>query len=374
MGAPVFYYFYTRHFSLRNWDIKRNESYFPFVTILVPVYNEEKIIRYKLKNLSKLDYPKNHLQIILIDDCSSDRTLYEIQAFKNSMSDLDLHVLSNPKRMGKTASLNRALEFAKGEIIVVSDADCFWPSTILRKALPFLYDPSVGAVTGLEVLLNPKDSWVTQSEIFYNDAVHTIRVGESKIHSTIFFQGGFGAYKRNLLDKFDTEADDSGTALNIIQKGARTFLLPEAVYFTAFPKLWKEKVTIKIRRASQLVRIWFKCTKLFIQGKLLLPLSIFIPETFLYLVNPFIFASIIILSIPIIFEYPILVPIFLALSAIGFSYRKTKILIIETVQNYLILLCAIFLSVLKRNFSLWTTVRTSRTCLRKEMLEKMGLI
>jgi cellulose synthase/poly-beta-1,6-N-acetylglucosamine synthase-like glycosyltransferase len=175
------------------------------------------------------------LQIIVVNDGSTDGTLREVHEFQRFNPNVNIEVLDCSKRRGKTASLNLALNKARGEVIVVSDADCFLSLNVLREALPFLADSSVGAVTGLEVLLNFKDSWVTETEILYNDAVHTIRVGESKVHSTIFFQGGFGAYKRSLLDGgFDVEADDSGTALNIVQKGVRTFLLPEVVYFTTF--------------------------------------------------------------------------------------------------------------------------------------------
>ena len=157
---------------------------------------------------------------------------------------------------------------------------------ILVKGLPYLSDPSVGAIAGLEMLLNPNDSWVTNSEVFYNNSVHRVRVGESKIHSTIFFQGGFGAYKRALLKEFDIENDDSGTALEIVQKGFRTLLIPEAIYYTAFPRTWRGKFITKIRRALQLIKIWIRCLKLLLNGKLALPKKIVIPEIFLYIFNP----------------------------------------------------------------------------------------
>jgi len=374
IGVPGFYYLYMRHYSEKPWNVKNEGDYFPPVTILVPVYNEEKIIQFKLENLARIDYPKDRLQIILVDDCSNDRSMRRIQEFKQSRPHVALETLNNSSRMGKTAGLNEALSLAKGEIVVISDADCFWPPDSLQKALGFLSDPSVGAVAGLEALLNPRDSWVTESEILYNDAVHTIRTGESKIHSTILFQGGLGAYKRSLLKSFDLEADDSGTALNVVQKGVRTLLVSEAVYFTTSPNQWKEKIAIKSRRASQLVRLWFRCLKLSVKGELRIPWKIFVPEAFLYLVNPLIFPLIVVFSVIIVFENPVWLLGFATLLVVGFSFRKSRTLILEVVQDHLVLLGAIFSSVLKKRISLWTTVRTSRASLSRRMLEEHGLV
>jgi cellulose synthase/poly-beta-1,6-N-acetylglucosamine synthase-like glycosyltransferase len=363
-----------RSCSFKPWNVKKNEDYLPGVTVIVPFYNEEKTVKLKLENLTRVLYPRDRLQIILVNDGSSDGTMHEILDFKKSTPDINLQILDNAQRKGKTKSINAALSHAKGEIVIVSDADCFWPPDILRKALPFLSDTSIGAVTGLEVLLNPQDSWVTETEILYDNTVHSIRLGESKVHSTIFFQGGFGAYRRNLLEGFDLEADDSGTALNIVQKGARALLLSDAVYFTTFPRLWREKIAIKIRRASQLVRIWLKSLKLSLKGKLLLPWKIFIPEAYLYLVNPFIFVAVFMLSILVVVENPIYLIVFLTLLIAVSLTRKLRTLAVETIQNQLILLMAIFLSVSKRNFISWRPVETSRTQLNRELLKEKGLI
>ena len=374
VGVSSFYYFYMRKFSRKPWNVKRNEEYFPSVTILVPAYNEEKNIRFKLDNLTNLDYPKDKLQIIIVNDGSTDGTLQEVHKFQEWKADVKIEVLDNSQRIGKTKALNMALKHATGEILIVSDADCFLNPDILRKALPFLWDSRVGAITGLEILLNSDESWVTETEIFYNDIVHTTRIGESKFHSTIFFQGGFGAYKRLWLDKFDMEADDSGTALNIVQKGARTLLLPEAIYFTTFPEKWRGKSITKLRRASQLIRIWFKCIKLFKKGKLVLPKRIFIPEAFLYLVNPLIFLFLIPVSILTIIEYPIFLLLFLIFGTTVLLHRKLRILLAEAIQDHLVLLGALFSLTFSRNFSLWSTADASRTCLTREMLETRGLI
>jgi len=374
VGFSGLYYFFMRRFSLRQWNVKRDKDYRPMVTILIPAHNEEKVIGLKLKNLMKLDYPKNKLQIIVIDDGSTDNTLREIREFQKAGSAITVEVLVYSERMGKSASLNLALKNAEGELVVVSDADCFLSSGVLREALPFLSDPDVGAVTGLEVLLNPETSWVTKTEKSYNDAVHTIRIGESKVHSTILFQGGFGAYKRSLLDQFDVQADDSGTALNIVQKGARTLLLPEAVYFTMFASVWRGKFSIKLRRATQLIRLWFKSLRLFLDGTLLLPKKIFLPESFLYLVNPFVFICLIAFSTLVMVKYPVFLVVFSAFLFGCLLFKRVGILFVELVQNNIILLLAILCGVSGRRFSFWSSSGSARSDFGRNLLESKGLI
>lgn len=370
---PLLYYYFTRKCSATPWNIKK-ERYLPFVTIVVPAYNEENIIQFKLKNLAKIDYPRNKLKILVVNDGSTDGTFEKILEFKKYANDINIEVLNNPFRKGKTYALNLALKKAEGEVLVVSDADCFWPKNILQRALPYLSDPSVGAVTALEELLNPEESWVTKTESFYNDMIHTIRLGESKIHSTYFFQGGFGAYKKAVLSQFDPLADDSGTALNIIQKGFRTLLIPDAVYYTCAPKKWKEKIAIKIRRARQLVFIHRKCIKLLLKGKLKLPKKIFIPEAFMYLVNPIIFIFLIITSYFIILEIPYFWLLLTMLFVIISLNEKPKTIFLEVVQDQLILLWAIFSPTTLKKFLPWKIATSSRASVNLEILRKKGLI
>jgi len=246
-GLPSLYYLYMKHKASKPWNLKIDEQYQPSISILIPAHNEEKSIGLKLTNLCRVRYPREKMEAILVSDGSTDRTLDEAINFAKCNPDLALNVLGEKKRSGKSHVLNIALERATGEIIVVSDADCFWSPDILAKALPYLHNPEVGAITGLENLLLPTQSWVVETELAYNDIVHEIRLGESKTQSTIFFQGGFAAYKREHLGRFDEEADDSGTALNIVQQGARTLLIPEASYFTVFPGRWKGKILTKAR-------------------------------------------------------------------------------------------------------------------------------
>lgn len=358
----------------KPWKINIDETYRPSISVLVPMYNEEKTIRFKLENLCKVDYPPDKVEIILVNDASTDKTLGEVYKFTESHHGLNIKVLNQTERTGKSNSLNFTLKHATGEIIVVSDADCFWPSNILVKAMPYLSDSNIGAVTGRESLLNSDSSLATRSEILYDNFVQTIRVGESKIHSTIPFQGGFAAYKRDFLKEFDLETDDSGTALRIVQEQGRTLIIPEALFYTTFPITWKNRIAIKMRRARQLQRIWIRCLKLLFQGKLRLAKRTAIPEIFLHILNPIFFAAFMSATAFLVIEYPFLLPVFAIVLLLIFLVPKGRISLIETVQNNCILLAIITLSFTNRKSETWRTVEESRLLLDENILKEKHLI
>jgi len=374
LGVPSVYNLFMKKRAVKPWNLNIDETYEPNVSILVPSYNEEKTIRLKLTNLLKLDYPAEKLEIILVDDASTDKTLEEINNFFISYPDSNVKVLNRTHRAGKSDALNFALKHANGDVIVVSDADCFLSSDALKKALLYLSDSNVGAVAGREMLLNPQSSWVTKSEVFFNNFVQPQRLGESKVHSTIFFQGGFAAYKKACLDEFDHENDDSGTALNIVQGKKRSIIVPEAQFYTMFPVNWRNKVLLKIRRAKQLQKIWIKCLKFSFNGKLVLPKKIAIPEIFLQIFNPLVFLALLLLTPLVILELPLISLVFILIIAVLALKQKIRLALFESFQNYLILIVALFSLNTKNQFKVWQTTDESRLLLNEKMLQEKHLI
>jgi biofilm PGA synthesis N-glycosyltransferase PgaC len=361
-----------RRVASRPWKLKTDNKYSPQITILVPTYNESDIIEFKLDNLNKLTYPKNLTQIIIIDSCSKDKTLEKVVNFSNNHPEMNIKILEENERRGKSNALNFALKHATGEVILVSDADCFWQSDILEKSLQYLADPTVGGIVGREVILNPDRTWVTRNEVLYRKLMSCVRLGESKYYSTIIFEGGFSAYKRTVLDEFDCETgcDDTGTAFNIVQKKARTILIPEAEFFTPFPTTWKGKVGIKIRRGSQLVQIWTKCFTYLLKNKLVLPKRIALSEMFLHVFNPLVFVSLAAATLLLVVYYPV----FLLAIALVLVIPKTRNMLIETLQNNVILLGALISLLLKRSFVIWNKADESRQELTRDLLESRDLL
>ncbi len=374
LGVPSTYYLVMKRRVMKPWKLDFDETYKPSVSILIPMYNEEKTISFKLKNLYKITYPTDKLQIILVNDGSTDKTLIEVYTFLRSHHGLSIEVLNRTERSGKANSLDFALKHAKGDIVVVSDADCFWSSDTLERALPYLSNSKVGAVAGREILLNRQPSWVTEGELLYDNFIQTVKFGESRVHSTIFFQGGFAAYKKAFLDHFDPESDDSGTALNLVQSNIRTLLIPEAQFYTTFPTSWKGKVNLKMRRANQVQRLCIKCLKLLFQRKLVLPKRIAIPQIFLYILNPLVFFLLVLATALVILEQPILLLVFLLALTLVLSVPRCRITLIETIQSNLILLASMASLIAGRKFRTWKTLEDLRLLLNDRILQEKHLI
>ena len=370
-GVPLLYYVCMRKNSVKPWNLKSDPQNNPSISILVPTYNEGEIIRYKLQNLAVLDYPKDSLEIIVVDSASTDDTLKQIENTRDRNNGLDIVTVVENQRRGKSAALNLALKHSGGEVIIVSDADCFWPPDILRKTLPFLGDPSVGAISGPKILLNSKDSWATKTEEAYLNSMNLMKLGESKIGSTLFFEGGFSAYKRELLEVFDpynTGSDDCGTIVALAEKNFRAIFVPEARFYTTFPTVWKEKVGLKIRRANQIVRVLWRYVDLLIRRRIKGSKRVIVQGFFNYVVGPVMFFALVVTTVFLLLSFPYFALIFLILLV-----PKVRSYLFEVVQNYVVILLSIFSVFFGKKFSMWNQPK-DRMLLREDTLRQYGLI
>jgi poly-beta-1,6-N-acetyl-D-glucosamine synthase len=373
-GVPAAYFLYMKRRSSGKWGLDIDSGYLPSTAILIPVFNEEKVIRLKLENLSKVVYPPDKMEVILVNDCSTDKTLSIVNDYIAAHPMPKISIFDSKEHLGKTGCLNNALKNVQADVVIISDADCFWPSDILTKALSYLSDPTVGAITAREMLLNPSDTWVTIGEQYYDSTVQSIRIGESKLHSTIIFQGGFAAYKRSVLEEFNAATDDSGTALDIVQNKKRTLMIPEIGFFTISPTVWRNKVSVKIRRASQLQQLWAHCLTLFFRGKLAMPKRIAFPEIFLHIFNPLLAVVLAVLSVAAVVEFPLLGLVLAVLLCGVLAVKRTRMTALELVQNNLILLTALSSFLTNRKFKLWKPIQESRAVLSEKVLREKQLI
>lgn len=336
-----------------------DSQFCPSVSVLVPAFNEEKIILSRLENLKEVSYPKDKMEIILIDDASTDQTLAKAEEFVRENPELQIKILHQTSRQGKAKGLNAALNACSNGIVVVTDADVSWPKDILNKALPYMSDPTIGALSGIAQLKNPKQSWVTNAEKSYLSMMSVWRLGESKIYSTIRFEGCFCAFKRNAFQEFDSEsgADDSGTALRIIQNGYRTILVPEAHMQAEMPYKTIERARAKTRRAVHLTGLWTQCLRLLIKKRLKLPKKIAIPEIFLSLFMPFIFVALACLTFLLLAYYPIPVSLFLASLCLVALVPKVGSYVVQGMLDQFILFYAVLLYMGKKRFVTWEHAR-----------------
>ena len=349
------YFGYLLLQAKKPWNLNINVQWNPSVSILISVHNVENIITSKLENLSELSYPKNKLQIIVVDDASTDKTLKKINEFIDKNSDLHIDVVKQHSWKGKAKALNRGLKKAKYDILILTDADALLPKNIITNAMQYFFDPSIGALSGRYVPLNTATNWVTESEDTYLNLMSLVRLGESKIHSTIRFEGSFCAFKKKAFDEFDedTGADDSGTALKIIQNGYRAIFIPEIHAYGEVSNKIGSKIRIKIRRATHLTALWFKCMNILLEGKMKLPKKLILPEIFISLINPVIFFSLTLLTLLLFIQHPsIVLPILLVFTVAMFMPLMRN----YTMQGILyqfILMYSIYLHLVNKKFIRW---------------------
>jgi poly-beta-1,6-N-acetyl-D-glucosamine synthase len=370
LGPAAFIYLYMRRKSAAPWPCTVDSAFKPKVSLIVPTYNEADIIGYKLANIAKLTYPKESTEVVIVDSASTDGTAQVIQQFQ-SQHDLNLKLIVEPQRKGKSNALNNALSHCTGEIVAISDADCFWPSDILEKSLPYLADPTIGAIGGPKILFNSKQSWITRMETAYLKSANFLRLGESKAGSTVFFEGGFAAFKREALEKFDaygTGSDDCGSIISVIEKKYRAMLVTDALFYSSFPATFRGKIGIKLRRINQLIRVFGKYLDLLLKRKVNGAKRTVVPNTLLYLVSPVAFVGFLVLTGYLVFLYPLLL-IFLALLLVP----KIRFYTYQIVENNILLFVSLLAVLLGQRFSVWAKPE-DRVWLTRENLAFYGLI
>lgn len=348
IGVTGGYIGYVVLSSKKPWKLKIDENYRPMVSILIPVHDEEGIIESKLENVKSVVYPRELMEIVIADDASKDETLIKVENFVKANPELKIRIIKQLTHEGKSAALNKALSSITNDIVIVTDADTTWSPEMLQKALPYLSDSSVGAITCRGVNTNSGQSWVTKAEDTYLNYANLMRLGESKVHSTIKFEGGFCAYRRGVFKEFDrvTGADDSGTALEIVQNNYRTLLVPEVVFYTSFPTKLKGKLSIKVRRATQLLGLWIKCLKLLAANKLRLSKKVAIPEILLFVFLPWVFLSLFVTVVALVVLYPLSLTSLIILALTGGLILLARNMFFEVVIDNLIL-CYALINILR---------------------------
>jgi len=134
------------------------------VSFIVPAFNEELTIYETIEHIFDIDYD-NIKEVIVVNDCSTDRTKQVIEFLLSKYPKLKL--INNEENLGKAESLNKSLRIANGELIAVVDADSFPNKDSLKKMVGYFNDPKVGAVTCPVLVRNKNKFWGKLQAIEY---------------------------------------------------------------------------------------------------------------------------------------------------------------------------------------------------------------
>ena len=195
-------------------------AYQPGIDIIIPAYNEERVIAAKIRNILSLDYPREKLNIIVISDASADNTDDIVRGFTKA----GVGFLRQEKRMGKAAALGRGLAHAKNEVVVFTDASILLSRSALKQIVKIFHDPQIGCVSGEDHI--PEGG----GEGLYGKYELLIRNLESHCGSIVGASGSFYALRRNLCPNFtEGRAPDFLSVLETVRRGFRAVTESTAV-------------------------------------------------------------------------------------------------------------------------------------------------
>ncbi len=208
-----------------------NYDFHPFVSILVPCHNEQEVIEQTALNILNLSY--KDFEIILIDDRSTDDTAKIIQELEKKHDKIKSLIRDISALPGKSAVLNDAFKIAKGEAILVFDADAKVKPDFLDIMIPKLETADVGAVQAQKVIINSKQNFLTKCQ--FNEYILDthMQTGRDAVRGAVELRGNGELIKRQALISVngwneETITDDLDLSTRLHVKGWDIRFCPEA--------------------------------------------------------------------------------------------------------------------------------------------------
>lgn len=223
-------------------------AYQPAVSFIVAAYNEEDVIRMKIRNSLEQDYPRHLIEFIFITDGSTDHTPSIIGEYP------EIRLLHSPQRPGKSAALNRAVSAAQNDILIFSDAN-----TILNKeATAFISrhycDPRTGGVSGEKKVISAEsgNDPVSEGEGIYWKYESFLKKIDSDFHSVVGAAGELFSVRRGLYTPIASNIilDDFIISLRTAQAGYRVVYEPDAFAMELASVSLAEEQKRKVRIAA----------------------------------------------------------------------------------------------------------------------------
>lgn len=188
-----------------------NPTEIPLVTVQLPIFNEKYVVERLLNAIAKLEYPKEKLEIQVLDDSNDDSTSITKQIVADlSQLGLDIKYINRTNRSGfKAGALKEGLVIAKGEFIAVFDADFVPQKEWLLQTIPYFKDKTIGVVQTRWGHLNRNYSVLTKIQAFALDAHFTLeQVGRNSKSHFINFNGTAGVWRKQcIIDAGNWESD-----------------------------------------------------------------------------------------------------------------------------------------------------------------------
>lgn len=221
----------------------------PTVTVIMSVYNEEKVIGTKMRSLLESDYPADLIGFLIGSDGSTDRT--DLLMTEMSSADSRIRFIRSNQRRGKAAMLNDLAAQAEGDILVVTDANVIFTSATVRKLAEPFSDPRTGICDATPHPLFEVQSGITRQENLYSSFETALKRAEGDLWGAMPGPyGGCYAVRRHLFPRLPENilVDDLYAGLSVLKKNYRSFNIPDAsVYEDTQPDIF-----VQFRRRTRI--------------------------------------------------------------------------------------------------------------------------
>ncbi len=241
--------------GVRSHRLKRsdkNVGILPDVSIIVPAKDEEAVIARCLEALLSLDYPKEQLEIIVVDGHSKDATKEICSEFSEKYPDIVI-VLPQDESKGKPPALNLALPYTTGEIVGFFDADSIPEKDALRKAVSYFQDPSVMAVQGQPQSLNERENMLTRVVAKEDKTWFQILLqGRENLKLFIPLTGSGQFIRRRVLEELggwdeSSLAEDVELSIMLLERGCSVKYAPDVCWRQETPNCLRNVITQRTR-------------------------------------------------------------------------------------------------------------------------------
>src|SRR3990170_7480117 len=235
------------------------------ITVLIPARDEEKVIGRLLQRMTELTYPKHKMEVIVINDASSDDTSSIAEEYSHRYKFIE--VLNRDKTIGgkgKSAAMNSGFQRSRGEIIICFDADYYPQKNILENLVREFTDRKVGAVQGRVVVLNEPENIVTR--LVALERIGGYRVDQEardNLGLITQFGGTVGGFKRNVLESLNgwdetILAEDTDLTFRVVLAGYKVRYVGDAECYEEAVDNWKAYRSQRYRWARGHMQCCFK--------------------------------------------------------------------------------------------------------------------
>lgn len=235
---PVIIWLMSRFLGKRV--LKRMPDELPSITVIVCVFNGEKVIKSRIENLFSLDYPSDKINVIIVADGCTDTTCEQVESCNYS----NVKLIRYENNKGKSYALSKSLEHVDTDLILFADVRQRFAVDVLKQMLPYFHDENVGAVTG-NLLIEESEG----DPGLYWRYEKSVRKCESEYSSLVGVTGAIYMARTKLMPVFpsDIVLDDMYGPLSIVKQGYRVVYCEQAYAFDSGSLTLKEEFDRKVR-------------------------------------------------------------------------------------------------------------------------------